>query len=40
MINDVMEKTFKKGIVNSAYVGKEKEILKDLFNGNIVSVEK
>jgi predicted Zn-dependent peptidase len=39
-INDVMEKTFKKGIINSAYVGKEKEILKDLFKGNIISVEK
>lgn len=39
-INDVMEKTFKKGIINSAYVGKEKEILKDLFKGNITSVDK
>jgi predicted Zn-dependent peptidase len=39
-INDVMEKTFKKGIINSAYVGKEKEILEGLFNGNIISVDK
>jgi predicted Zn-dependent peptidase len=39
-INDVMEKTFKKGIINSAYVGKEKEILKDLFKGKIISVDK
>jgi predicted Zn-dependent peptidase len=39
-INDVMEKTFKRGIINSAYVAKEKEILKDLFSGNIITVEK
>ncbi|MCB2288346.1 insulinase family protein [Clostridium sp. CS001] len=39
-INDVMEKTFKKGIINSAYVGKEKEIIKDIFKGNIISVDK
>lgn len=39
-VNNVMEKTFKKGIINSAYVGKEKEILKNLFKGNIISTHK
>ncbi len=39
-VNSVMEKTFKKGIINSAYVGKEKEMLKDVFKGNIISIDK
>ena len=39
-VNNVMEKTFKRGIINSAYVGKEKEILKNLFKGNIISTHK
>ncbi|MBU3110795.1 M16 family metallopeptidase [Clostridium lacusfryxellense] len=39
-VNSVMEKTFKKGIINSAYVGKDKEMLKDVFEGNIISVDK
>ena len=39
-VNSVMEKTFKKGIINSAYVGKEKEMLKKVFKGNIISIDK
>ena len=39
-VNNVMEKTFKRGIINSAYVGKEKDILKNLFKGNIISTHK
>ncbi|MCJ7691716.1 MAG: insulinase family protein, partial [Clostridiaceae bacterium] len=39
-VNNVMESTFKKGIINSAFVGKEKEVLQNVFNGNIISVEK
>ena len=39
-VNSVMEKTFKKGIINSAYVGKEKEMLKEVFKGNIISMDK
>ena len=39
-VNTVIEKTFKKGIINSAYVGKEREMFKNLFNGNIISVDK
>jgi predicted Zn-dependent peptidase len=39
-VNSVMEKTFKKGIINSAYVGKEREMLKKLFKGNIISMDK
>ncbi|MFT5871614.1 MAG: putative Zn-dependent peptidase [Clostridium sp.] len=39
-VNAVMEKTFKNGIINSAYVGKEKEMLKKVFKGNIVSMDK
>ncbi|MGK0467489.1 M16 family metallopeptidase [Clostridium sp.] len=39
-VNTVMEKTFKMGIINSAFVGKEKEVLKNVFNGNIISIEK
>ena len=35
-----MEKTFKNGIINSAYVGKEKEMLKKVFKGNIISIDK
>ncbi len=40
MVNSVMDKTFKKGIINSAYVGKEKEMLQNVFKGNIISMEK
>ena len=39
-VNSVMEKTFKNGIINSAYVGKEKEMLKEVFKGNIISLDK
>jgi predicted Zn-dependent peptidase len=39
-VNSVIEKTFKRGIINSAYVGKEKELLKEVFNGKIISTEK
>ncbi|MBZ9635802.1 M16 family metallopeptidase [Clostridium sp. FP1] len=39
-VNSVMEKTFKKGIINSAYVGKEREMLNKLFKGNIISMDK
>jgi predicted Zn-dependent peptidase len=39
-VNAVIEKTFKKGIINSAYVGKEKDILENVFNGNIISMDK
>jgi predicted Zn-dependent peptidase len=39
-VNNVMERTFKKGIINSSFVGKEKEVLQDVFNGNIISIEK
>jgi len=39
-VNSVMEKTFKKGIINSAYVGKEKEMLNEIFEGNIISMDK
>ncbi|WP_291632607.1 pitrilysin family protein [Clostridium sp.] len=39
-VNAVMEKTFKSGIINSAYVGKEKEMLKKVFKGNIVSMDR
>jgi predicted Zn-dependent peptidase len=39
-VNTVMEKTFKMGIINSAFVGKEKEVLKNVFNGKIISIEK
>ena len=39
-VNSVIEKTFKKGIINSAYVGKEKERLQKVFGGNIISIDK
>lgn len=39
-VNSVMERTFKKGIINSAYVGREKELLQKVFNGNIITIEK
>jgi len=39
-VNSVMEKTFKKGIINSAFVGKERAMLKKLFKGNIISMDK
>ena len=39
-VNSVMEKTFKNGIINSAYVGKEKEMLQNVFKGNIISIDK
>jgi len=39
-VNAVMEKTFKHGIINSAYVGKEKEMLNKVFNGNIITIDK
>ncbi|MGH4119922.1 M16 family metallopeptidase [Clostridium sp.] len=39
-VNNVMESTFKKGIINSAFVGKEKEVLQNVFYGNIISIEK
>jgi len=39
-VNAVMEKTFKKGIINSAFVGKEREMLKNIFKGNIISIDK
>jgi len=39
-VNSVMENTFKHGIINSAYVGKEKEMLDKVFNGNIISMDK
>jgi len=39
-INSVMEKTFKKGIINSAFVGKEKQMVEKLFEGNIISIDK
>ncbi|MBK5242821.1 pitrilysin family protein [Clostridium sp.] len=39
-VNNVMERTFKNGIINSAFVGKEKEVLQNVFNGNIISIEK
>jgi len=39
-VNTVMEKTFKRGIINSAFVGKENEVLKKLFNGDIISMDK
>ncbi|MBZ9608271.1 insulinase family protein [Clostridium estertheticum] len=39
-VNSVMQKTFEKGIINSAYVGKEKEMLKKVFKGNIISMDK
>jgi len=39
-VNAVMEKTFKIGIINSAYVGRENEMLKKIFDGNIISMDK
>ena len=39
-VNTVMEKTFKMGIINSAYVGRENEMLKKVFNGNVISMDK
>lgn len=39
-VNSVMEKTFKKGIINSAYVGKEKQMVEKLFKGNIILLDK
>ncbi|MEK6263711.1 MAG: insulinase family protein, partial [Clostridium sp.] len=39
-VNTVMERTFKKGIINSAFVGKDEEVLQNVFKGNIISVEK
>lgn len=39
-VNLVLEKTFKTGIINSAYVGKEKERLQKVFGGNIISIDK
>ena len=39
-VNAVMEKTLKNGIINSAYVGKQNEMLKKIFNGNIISMDK
>ncbi|MBU3189265.1 insulinase family protein [Clostridium bowmanii] len=39
-VNSVMEKTFKNGIINSAYVGKEKQMVEKLFKGNIISLDK
>ena len=39
-VNSVIEKTFRKGIINSAFVGKENEVLQNVFNGNIISIEK
>ncbi|MBU3159232.1 insulinase family protein [Clostridium frigoris] len=39
-VNTVMEKTFKIGIINSAYVGRENEMLKKAFNGNVISMDK
>lgn len=39
-VNSVIEKTFKEGIINSAYVGKDMEMLKNLFKGNIISMDK
>lgn len=39
-VNSVMEKTFKKGIINSAFVGKERESVKNLFRGSIISLDK
>ncbi|MBU3098861.1 MULTISPECIES: M16 family metallopeptidase [Clostridium] len=39
-VNAVMEKTFKIGIINSSYVGRENEMLKKVFDGNVISVDK
>ncbi|MCB2292097.1 insulinase family protein [Clostridium algoriphilum] len=39
-VNAVMDKTFKRGIINSTYVGKENEMLKEVFEGKIISVDK
>ncbi|MGH4138134.1 M16 family metallopeptidase [Clostridium sp.] len=39
-VKSVMEKTFKKGIINSAFVGKEKQMVEKLFKGNIISLDK
>lgn len=39
-VNLILEKTFKTGIINSAYVGKEKERLQKVFGGNIISIDK
>ena len=39
-VNSVMEKTFKNGIINSAYVGKEKQMVEKLFKGNIISLDR
>ncbi len=37
-INNVMDMTFRKGIYNSAFVGKEIESLKSIYNGNIEEI--
>ena len=39
-VNAVMAKTFKIGIINSAYVGRENEMLKKVFKGKIISMDK
>jgi len=39
-VNAVMENTFNHGIINSAYVGKEKEMLNKVFDGSIISMLK
>ncbi|HEY8888824.1 MAG TPA: pitrilysin family protein [Clostridium sp.] len=39
-VNSVMEKTFKNGIINSAFVGKEKEMLEKVFKRDIISMYK
>ncbi|MBU3174797.1 insulinase family protein [Clostridium estertheticum] len=39
-VNAVMEKTFKIGIINSSYVGRENEMLKKVFDGNVISMDK
>jgi len=39
-VNSVMEKTFKNGIINSAFVGNEKEMLSRVFKDDIITMYK
>lgn len=38
-INTVMDMTFKKGIYNSAFVGKDMKLLKEVYNENIIEIK-
>lgn len=38
-INTVMDMTFRKGIYNSAFVGKDMKLLKEVYNENIIEVK-